>query len=196
MGCGVWGLRYGRCSAKELRDFQPTEYVVSDIVGPPDWFRFQLSLYPCGEDGVEAYVQILPPPAHAEGQWSIEQMACEITITDDKYATGVVWKEQDEVNESEDIFGGHFNPDFEIFDDDGQVSSAIVHARVMLPVPPETQDTSLSSIDLTQEVAQVTFRLPTGSCLFLDKRVLLARSEYFRQMLQETGLKDARTRWI
>ena len=42
-----------------------------------------------------------------------------------------------------------------------------------------------AQLDLSQDLAPVTFHLPDGPPLIFDKRLLVARSEYFKEMLSE-----------
>ncbi|CAE7703920.1 HMT1, partial [Symbiodinium pilosum] len=47
--------------------------------------------------------------------------------------------------------------------------------------------------DFSQEITQVTFRLSEGSPLYFDKRVLVAQSEYFAEMLSNESWVEGRT---
>ena len=79
-----------------------------------------------------------------------------------------------------------------------------IRCRALLPVDDDKMTQSMKGMDLTQvllgvplaptltqpyttllpqELIPVTFRLPDGQSLYVDKRVLVARSEYFHNML-------------
>ena len=196
-------------ACKDLQDFKEGEYVLSDIVGPADGFRIQLSFYPF--ESTAAYVKIFFAPGCEKGPWTAEQLAWEVLISDDAWErtttndhdnwvecpSGCFIKDEDTYDmaegETEDSFGGVFTPPYIIDFENELLSSVHVRAKVRLPAPEEVAKTFLSSVDLTQQVTQVTFRLSTGPCLFLDKRVLMTRSEYFRKMLTEPRLKEGRT---
>jgi len=47
------------------------------------------------------------------------------------------------------------------------------------------------SIDFTAGVKQVTFRLASGDSLHFDRRLLMARSNFFRTLLSSGGIEDA-----
>ena len=53
-----------------------------------------------------------------------------------------------------------------------------------------------AQLDLSQDLAPVTFHLPDGPPLIFDKRLLVARSEYFKEMLSEDKWKESRTNEI
>ena len=51
-------------------------------------------------------------------------------------------------------------------------------------------------MDFTQDPAFITFFVHDGPPIFFDKRVLIARSDYFRDMLSEARFKEAQTNEI
>ena len=51
-------------------------------------------------------------------------------------------------------------------------------------------------MDFTQDPAFITFRVRDAPPIFFDKRVLIARSDYFRDMLSEPRFKEAQTNEI
>jgi len=64
-----------------------------------------------------------------------------------------------------------------------------VHATVTFPVAREQK----SKTDYTQKITQVTFLLSEGVPLFFDKRILVAQSEYFAEMLSNDSWIEGRT---
>ena len=51
-------------------------------------------------------------------------------------------------------------------------------------------------LDFTQKLGQVTFRLAEEPPVFFDERLLVARSDYFREMLSQEAWKEGRTREV
>eukprot|EP00439_Symbiodinium_sp_Y106_P025380 s1138_g3.t1 len=66
----------------------------------------------------------------------------------------------------------------------------VVQASVEFPLPTDALKDLYQGLDFSQEVTQVTVRLAEGPPLFFDKRVLMACSEYFRDMLEEPRFRE------
>ncbi|CAE7814612.1 HMT1, partial [Symbiodinium sp. CCMP2456] len=80
----------------------------------------------------------------------------------------------------------------DILEDDGWLNDAgelRVQATVTFPSAREPQ----RKTDYTQKMAQVTFLLSESPPLFFDKRILVAQSEYFAEMLSNDSWIEGRT---
>ena len=166
---------------KDLRDFEHGEYVASDIFGPSDGWRVQLHFYPCRSafGHVEAYVQMFPPCGCEEQSWTCEQADWQIVLKEEGNFTGCIMESRTDFESKDggDCRGGEFSPEYTIDFDRKPELTLNVRAKMMVPASADMAASLLSNVDFTQQLTQVTFRLSTGPCLFLDKRVLMARSE-------------------
>ncbi|CAE7251140.1 HMT1 [Symbiodinium necroappetens] len=80
----------------------------------------------------------------------------------------------------------------DILEDDGWINDAgelRVQATLTFPSVREPQ----RKTDYTQKMAQVTFLLSESPPLFFDKRILVAQSEYFAEMLSNDSWIEGRT---
>ncbi|CAE7781325.1 HMT1 [Symbiodinium sp. KB8] len=80
----------------------------------------------------------------------------------------------------------------DILEDDGWINDAgelRVQATLTFPSVREPQ----RKTDYTQKMAQVTFLLSESPPLFFDKRILVAQSEYFAEMLSSDSWIEGRT---
>ena len=140
-------------------------------------------------------MQMFPPCGCEEQSWTCEQTDWQIVLKEEGNFTGCIMESRTDFQnkDEEDCQGGEFIPEYIIDFDKNPELTLQVRAKVMVPASADIAASLLSNVDLTQQLTQVTFRLPTGPCLFLDKRVLVARSEYFRKMLTEPRLKEGQT---
>ncbi|CAE7442054.1 unnamed protein product [Symbiodinium sp. CCMP2456] len=187
--------------------FQPGESISSTIGGPLNFYRFQMTLYPHGlkeEEGlldryVAVNVQMLPPRELAGCSWSCEEVEVEVVLHN-WYDYGVhCWDVMTFQNSDDTCRFGSILPSNSLQVDLGWLNSekkVLVVGRLKLPIPKDAFGESIRALDLSQEVTQVTFQLSQGPRLFMDKRLLISRSEYFKEMLSEPKWKEARTNII
>jgi len=162
----------------------------SEKVGPLDGFHSQPRVYPFGrsfeDEHANAYIYVFCGSGASE--WSCEQVDFDIICWDvQSLPRGmVVASGPEDFSQESDNWGNDFcpNPD---------AQDLRFRARISLPSPPETMPAGLCDIDLSQRLTQVAFRFSTGPCLFADKRVLVARSQYFKQMFAEANWVEGRT---
>ena len=74
----------------------------------------------------------------------------------------------------------------------GGAPKVMFKADIEFPAPANAaEEHVLHGLDFTEELTTVTIRLSQGPPLLVDKRLLLTRSEYFRDMLAEARWREA-----
>ncbi|CAE7337203.1 grxC [Symbiodinium sp. CCMP2592] len=170
--------------------------VLSRQAGPPNAFRIQLRVHPIVPERsgcLCVFIYLMPGPMQDIGsEWIVQDAKCEVTV----YQEGADWvvKEAATFCFTDEESGNGWS---ELWPRPLQdlaswvgLGRLVVQASVEFPLPTDALKDLYQGLDFSQEVTQVTVRLAEGPPLFFDKRVLMACSEYFRDMLEEPRFRE------
>ena len=181
-----------------VRRFTPGQHVTSRLAGPAHMFRIQMDVYPKGmhppHTHLWAGVLLHAPEGHSKQEITV-QVKTRLKRQD---STVPRFKSKGGTFTSSDPrrLWGKFVPFSELvspqsgwMNEQGEVrleTLVIFPLERLAPIlwPP---------LDFTEEMSQVTFRLSEGPPVYFDKRILVARSEYFREMLAGDAWKEAKS---
>ena len=166
----------------------------SDIQGPTGSFRCQLLVYPTGTSGASnsvanalaAFVELIPPASVAETSWACKDVMYGIAARSTESHTAEVTRQDTfTFDKSGNDRGWH---DIIRWNDSkwATTTSICVCAEVRgLPVA-NSLVSDVRFVDFEEVLQPVAFDLPEGCRLFFDQRLLVARSDYFREMFSES----------
>ena len=170
--------------------------LLSRFAGPPNSFRIQLrvcTIVPGRFGCLGVFIYLLPGPMQDIGsEWIVQDAKCEVTVFQEgadwvmKEAATFCFTDEESGNGWSELWPRPF-PDLVSW---VGFNRLVVRATVEFPLQTDSLKDIFDSLDFSQEVTQVTVRLAEGPPLFFDKRVLMACSEYFRDMLAEPRFKE------
>ena len=172
--------------------------LLSRLAGPPNSFRIQLrvcTIVPGRYGCLGVFIYLMPGPMQDIGsEWIVQDAKCEVTIFQEGAASDWVVKEAATFCFTDEESGNGWS---ELWPQPLPVLASwvglgrlVVRATVEFPLQSDSLKDIFRGLDFSQEVTQVTVRLAEGPPLFFDKRVLMACSEYFRDMLAEPRFKE------
>lgn len=189
----------------DLEVYAPGQPEYSATHGPAGSFRMRLKVYPLGvgphnAGSLGAFLELIPPSHLAESEWSCPDVRFDIAALHSGYH-GQWWMRE---TTSHTFTSAKPCVGWENFvrDWSGWLSNKgelMLEASARLPTRRnfhEAPSYSYPAMDFTQDPAFITFFVHDGPSIFFDKRVLIARSDYFRDMLSEARFKEAQTNEI
>ena len=188
-----------------------------ETAGPWRSFKIRLKVWPAGkhrsrssdsgstsessqwEDCLSAVVQVLPPQGACSKSWACPDAEVELEVRnlkDDSLSVRRLWKKTFR-DKSNSVGARSLLPTCQLTADEGwcnEEDELVVTARARFQAPAKLLDTKLfGKLDFAQEASQVVFKLSQEPPLFFDKRILVARSEYFKTMLESQSWLEGRT---
>jgi len=161
--------------------------------GPPGGFRLRVHYNPkdCALFGIQ--IEVIPPDRAKDEFWIVPDVDYEVTLFNFKkseiqprkclHLHGVeIFQNPDDPHYVDLIRTSEMTVDKGYLNEDGQFRMRV---RAHLPHTDDNLTDSIKHIDFSQALETVTFKLPNDEVLYADKRVLIKRSEYFRDMLSE-----------
>lgn len=173
--------------------------------GGSDSFRLKCFIMPKECSHLSVRVEVHPPEymKAPKSYWIVEEVEWEICMYNFPKITepgrGLFWSATEHFQTSDDphyvdlVRTADLTRDKCWLDEKGQFHLRI---RALLPVDDDKIVQTTKGLDLSQELETVTFHLPEEKKLYVDKRMLVARSEYFRNMLGTDTYKEGQTNQV
>jgi len=173
--------------------------------GGSDSFRLKCYIMPKECSHLSVRVEVHPPEymKAPKSYWIVEEVEWEIAMYNFPKITepgrGLFWSATEHFHTSDDphyvdlVRTADLTRDKCWLDEKGQFHLRI---RALLPVDDDKFVQTTKGLDLSQELETVTFHLPDEKKLYVDKRMLVARSEYFRNMLGTDTYKEGQTNQV
>ncbi|OLP95271.1 hypothetical protein AK812_SmicGene22619 [Symbiodinium microadriaticum] len=173
--------------------------------GGSDSFRLKCFIMPKECSHLTVRVEVHPPEymKAPKSYWIVEEVEWEICMYNFPKITepgrGLFWSATEHFQTSDDphyvdlVRTADLTRDKCWLDEKGQFHLRI---RALLPVDDDKIVQTTKGLDLSQELETVTFHLPEEKKLYVDKRMLVARSEYFRNMLGTDTYKEGQTNQV
>lgn len=202
-GMGATALYKLEMQVRDLETYAPGQMEYSATHGPEGSFRMRLKVYPQGvgphAGSLGAFLELIPPSHMAESEWSCPDVRFDIAALHGGYH-GEWWK-RESTSHTFTSASPSLGWDNFVRDPSGWLSNGelMLEASARLPTRRnfhEAPSCSYPTMDFTQDPAFITFRVRDAPPFFFDKRVLIARSDYFRDMLSEPRFKEAQTNEI
>jgi len=192
---------------KQPLSYEPGSHVVSPYAGPRGAYRCRLMVYPRGDRGdpsnkipeVAIYVQVLPPTDVDKRDWSCKGVECTVRVCNRSPDCSVVKAMAFTFSNEKPTCGwrtGFLKSRFINLAPQGWLTDAgELHVQAEIKGLPEFESlgSDFIGLDFTEDIGPVSFRVAEGPPLLFDKRLLMARSEYFREMLSASCWKESRT---
>ena len=201
-------------SIGNLDSYRVGEPVLSDAQGPEGSFRMRVHVFPRGRvqqdfRSMSVFLELLPPPLEQGSNWSCPDVELEIALKRQNDITGLPWRSRfsDVHTFTPESFDWGWDDFFRLrrldrergwLNERGEIT---LEAAARLPLPrnphisgrPAIDSDALPAVNFEEEPVFVTFRLRGAPPVYFDKRLLVARSEYFRQMLADSRWREGRT---
>ncbi|CAE7827657.1 unnamed protein product, partial [Symbiodinium sp. KB8] len=176
----------------------------SDITGPSGSFCCCLKVYPKGTAGTErsvsnalaAFVEIIPPPSMKESSWVCKDVEYGIAVRRNVESHTAELSRSDTFSFDRDHEDRGWHDIIRWNDNKWTATSSIsICAEVRgLPVA-DALISDLQRVSFEDELQPVSFRL-SGCTLFFDQRLLVARSDYFREMFAQSQWVEGQTKEV
>ena len=150
------------------------------------------------EDCLAAVVQVLPP-RNCPNKWVCPDVEVELEVRnfkDESLHVRRLWKKTF-CEKSSSVGARPLLPSRHLTADEGWCNAddeLFVTAKARFQAAPDPLHTMLfAKLDFSEEASQVVFKLKEEPLLFFDKRILVARSEYFKTMFESQSWLEGRT---
>ena len=173
--------------------------MTSDLVGPAQSFRCKVRVHPQGRRGqrlVGVFLVVVPPKHLKHSDWSCPDVTYSFLIQRNhnvlSRTTTCTFAKKTDKHGWNDMFQGRTLQEFVGEDGELRIKAQVLNLPYVQP-PTDLPRTLFADLDFSQETKMLTFRLAEGAALFFDQRLLMDRSEYFRQMLTSSEWEESRS---
>ncbi|CAE7361015.1 HMT1 [Symbiodinium natans] len=179
--------------------FTACQSVESRLVGPRSQIRIQMRAYPRGtaieSQHLGLFAVLHAPKGTTRQSWKLRCVFTVLNVHPEKHLKKMVHGnfESGKACGVKDmlLLPQLFSPEAGWSQPAGEI---LVQLQVCFPFEPEPACPAFCrELDLSKELCQVAFILADGSRIYFDRRLLVARSEYFGEMLGNDSWKEGRT---
>ncbi|CAE7197538.1 unnamed protein product [Symbiodinium sp. CCMP2592] len=196
---------YLQLTISDVASYEEGASVTSDITGPSGSFRCRLRVFPQGTAGTEssvsnalaAFVEIIPPPsAVKESCWVCKDVEFGIAVRRNVESHAAELSKTDifSFDQDQEDRGWH---DLIRWNDNKWTATTSINicAEVRgLPVA-DALISHLQGVSFEDQLQPVSFHL-SACTLFFDQRLLVARSDYFREMFAQSKWIEGQTKEV
>ncbi|CAE7527675.1 unnamed protein product, partial [Symbiodinium sp. CCMP2456] len=195
---------YLQLTISDVDSYEQGASIRSDITGPSGSFRCCLKVYPKGTVGTErsvsnalaAFVEIIPPPSVKESSWVCKDVEYGIAVRRNVESHTAELSRSDTFSFDQDHEDRGWHDIIRWNDNKWTATSSIsICAEVRgLPVA-DALISDLQGVSFEDELQPVSFHL-SACTLFFDQRLLVARSDYFREMFAQSQWMEGQTKEV